>query len=213
MKTPSRLRPCLGLALLLAAPAYADGVQGQVALLSNYVWRGLSETSGNPALQGTVTYQGPLGVYAQAFASTLDYQGAHERADFSAGLRETTRAGLGINVGETAYRFDASPLDFAETHIGLRFGPLSGAIYRDWQHRNTYVETGYTVGLGSGLHLVLHAGHTFGHTVPSYSDYGAGVTKTWHRFTAGLFVTTTSSLGAPSYHAGTKVAVMVTRAW
>lgn len=212
MKAPSRLRPYVGLALLLAAPAYADGVQAQVSLLSNYVWRGLSETNGNPALQGAVSYRGPLGFYARAFASTLDYQGAHERADFAAGLSETLRNGLGINVGETAYRFDAGALNFAETHVSLRFGPLSGAIYRDWQHHNTYIETGYTVGLGSGLHLMLHAGHTFGHTIPSYSDYGAGVTKTWNRFTAGLFVTT-STLGAPSYHAGTQVAVMVTRTW
>lgn len=187
--TLARFRPMLALALLFAAPAYGEGLSGQVSLLSNYVWRGISESSGNPALQGSVLAKGPAGLYARAFVSTLDYQGANVRADFSGGISDMTPSGLGFNVGATAYRFDVNSLNFEETYLRLRFGSLSAGIYHDWQHDNTYLETGYRVGLGSGVHLILHGGHTSGRTVASYDDYGIGLTKSWHRFTVGVFVT------------------------
>jgi len=212
MNIITRLRGFLVLALLVTLPAYAAGVSGQVSLLSNYMWRGLSESSGNPTLQASVLAQGPVGVYARAFASTLDYNGADVRADFSGGIRDTTPSGLGFNVGATAYRFDVNTMDFEETYVRLRFGPLSGGVYHDWQHGNTYLEAGYQVGLGSGIHLVLHGGHTSGRTVASYDDYGIGVDKSWDNFTAGVFVTAIDRhLFSGVYD--TRAAFVLTQAW
>ncbi len=212
VRTLTRLGSALALTALFAFPAYAEGVSGQVSLLSNYVWRGISESNGNPALQGSVTAVGPVGLYAQGFISSLDYQGAHERADFTGGIRDMTPVGLGFNVGATAYRFDVSSLNFEETFLRLRFGPLLGGVYHDWQHGNTYLEAGYRVGLGSGLHLLLHAGHTSGRTVASYDDYGLGVTKSWNGFTAGVFVTATDHHVLSGMHNAT-VALALTQAW
>ncbi len=197
---------------LACAPlVHAGDFRASASLLSNYVWRGLAESNGYPVAQGAIAYHGPLGFYGRAFASTLDYQGAHERADFSAGALEMTKSGLGFNVGETAYRFDVGRLDFAETFLRLRFAGLRGALYEDWQHDNTYVSAGYHAGLGSGLYLMLHGGHTFGHTEPSYNDYGVGLAKIWRRFTLGVFVTTTTL--RPSRLDDTRVTVAFTRRW
>jgi hypothetical protein len=115
-------------------------------------------------------------------------------------------------VGATAYRFDASALNFEETFLRLRFGPLSAGIYHDWQHGNTYLETGYQVGLGSGIHLLLHGGHTSGNTVSSYDDYGVGLTKSWRSFTAGVFVTAIDRHVFSGLH-DTRVALVLTQAW
>lgn len=206
------IKAFVGCAILFAAPVYADRLQIQASLLSNYVWRGISESQGNPALQAAIRYQGPFGLYVRAFGSTVDYQGAYGRADFSGGIRNMTPSGLGFNVGETAYRFDESTLNFEESFLRLRFGEWSGAIYHDWQHGNTYLETGYTVGLGSGLHLLLHAGHTSGDTEASYNDYGIGIDEVWHRYTVGLFVTTTNTHFL-NHFGGTQVAVALTHVW
>ncbi len=208
----TRLRSALALTALLALPAYGEGVSGQVSLMSNYIWRGISESNGNPALQGSVTAVGPMGLYVRGFLSTLDYRGAHERADFTGGIADMTRSGLGFNAGATAYRFDASALDFEETFLRLRFGPLSGGIYHDWQHGNTYLEAGYRARLGSGLSLLLHVGHTSGDTVASYNDYGAGITKSWGSFSAGVFVTTDNNRVLSGFH-DTRVALVLTQAW
>ena len=212
MRTLTRLQSALALTTLLALPAYAEGVSGQVSLMSNYVWRGISESNGNPALQGSVTASGPVGLYARAFLTTLDYRGAHERADFTGGIRDMTPSGLGFNAGATAYRFDVSSLNFEETFLRLRFGPLSAGVYHDWQHGNTYLEAGYRVRLGSGFGLMLHAGHTSGDTVASYDDYGVGFTKSWHSFSAGVFVTAIDHHVISGLH-GTQVALVLTQAW
>ncbi len=212
MRTLTGSRSVLALALLFALPAYGEGVSGQVSLLSNYVWRGISESNGNPALQGSVTAVGPVGLYVSGFLSTLSYRGAHERADFTGGIRDMTPSGLGFNAGATAYRFDVSSLNFEETFLRLRFGPLSAGVYHDWQHGNSYLEAGYRVGLGSGLGLVLHAGHTSGDTVASYDDYGLGLTKSWRSFTAGVFVTAIDHHVISGLH-DTRVALVLTQAW
>jgi len=208
----TRFRPGLALALLFALPAYGEGVSGQVSLLSNYVWRGIPESNSNPSLQASVRAQGPLGLYVRASGLTLDYQGAYARADFSGGIRDTTPSGLGFDVGASAYRFNASPLNFEETYIRLQFGSLSAGVHRDWQHGNTYLETGYRVGLGSGIHLVLHGGHTSGSTVSSYDDYGLGLDKSWDRFTAGVFVTAIDRHPFSGLHE-TRVTLALSQAW
>ena len=201
----------LAVGLALAPTAHADGWRGSASILSSYIWRGIPESDGFPVAQGTVSYHGPLGLYGRIFASTLDYRGAHERADFSAGAREMTDSGLGVDAGETLYRFDVGRLNFAETFLRLRFAGLTGAVYRDWQQGNTYVEAGYDAGLGSGIYLILHGGHTFGHTERSYNDYGLGVEKVWPRFTLGLFLTTTNL--EPRHLGSTRVEVAFTRRW
>ncbi len=207
------ITPCCALlaGLVLAPLAHANSLRASASILSSYVWRGLPESDGYPVAQGAVSYHGPLGLYGRIFASTVHYQGARERGDFSLGARGMTDSGLGINVGETAYRFDVNRLDFAETFVRLRFAGLSGGVYQDWQHDNTYVEAGYDAGLGSGIHLMLHGGHTFGHTQPSYNDYGIGLAKVWRRFTLGIFLTTTDL--RPARLRDTRVAVAFTRRW
>ncbi|MHB8252627.1 MAG: hypothetical protein ACYDEV_02760 [Acidiferrobacter sp.] len=112
----------------------------------------------------------------------------------------------------TAYRFNVNALSFEETFVRLRFGPLSAGAYHDWQHGNTYLETGYRVGLGSGIHLVLRGGHTSGETIGSYDDYGLGVDKFWQRFTVGVFVTAIDRHPLTGLHE-TRVALVLSQAW
>ena len=54
----------LGVGLLMAAPAMAQersSLSGNVALTSDYVFRGISQTGGNPAVQGGADYtHGPF---------------------------------------------------------------------------------------------------------------------------------------------------------
>lgn len=66
-----------GVGVLSATPAFADnGFSGNVALTSDYVFRGISQTQGDPAVQGgfdlTTGAEGaPL--YAGAWASNVDF--------------------------------------------------------------------------------------------------------------------------------------------
>jgi uncharacterized protein (TIGR02001 family) len=66
-----------GVGVLVATPAFADSsFSGNVALTSDYVFRGISQTQGDPAIQGGfdfTTNMGGLPVYAGTWASNLDF--------------------------------------------------------------------------------------------------------------------------------------------
>src|SRR6185312_584663 len=66
-----------GLGVLSATPALADNsISGNVALTSDYVFRGISQTQGDPAIQGGfdfTTHVGTTPVYAGAWASNVDF--------------------------------------------------------------------------------------------------------------------------------------------
>lgn len=59
-------------AALLAAPAHA-GVTGSIALTSDYLFRGVSQTDQDPALQGGIEYAHDSGFYAGAWGSNVSW--------------------------------------------------------------------------------------------------------------------------------------------
>lgn len=61
------------LAAFVPARAQTAGVSGSVALVSNYVFRGLTQTDGNPALQGSLEFDDNSGFYAGAWASNISW--------------------------------------------------------------------------------------------------------------------------------------------
>jgi uncharacterized protein (TIGR02001 family) len=63
-------------ALLFTSPAWSqERWQRTVAVTTDYVYRGVSQTRGEPALQGGLQVQLPRGWSAAAWASTIDYGG------------------------------------------------------------------------------------------------------------------------------------------
>lgn len=87
----------LGVGLLMAAPAMAQersSLSGNVALTSDYVFRGISQTGGNPAVQGGADYtHGPF--YVGAWASNIDF----EELGAGSGIELDLYGGVRHNVG------------------------------------------------------------------------------------------------------------------
>jgi uncharacterized protein (TIGR02001 family) len=72
------LRQCIacgcGIAGLLAgAPLRAHELHGYFTLVSDYVFRGASQSNGDPTLQGGVDYLHPGGMFAGVFAARTDF--------------------------------------------------------------------------------------------------------------------------------------------
>ncbi len=64
---------------------------GSATLVNDYIWRGQSQTWGNPALQLGLEVSHSTGLYAGAWASNVSNQwvpGGHVETDFYAGLRD-----------------------------------------------------------------------------------------------------------------------------
>jgi uncharacterized protein (TIGR02001 family) len=137
-------------ALLAASPAWAQekedtGIPGELtgtlALTTDYVFRGISQTDSGPAIQGTVDYaymfRDEIGVYAGIFGSNVDFDEvsgpgvdrASAEFDLYGGLKGTVR-GVSWQLGFIHYAYPkASPgpdfdYDFTEAvgKLGYDFG-------------------------------------------------------------------------------------------
>ena len=53
---------------------WLDYLSGNMTMASNYVFRGISQTRNLPAVQGSLTYQLPIGLYANAWGSNVKFE-------------------------------------------------------------------------------------------------------------------------------------------
>lgn len=98
---------------LPAAPALAQSsphtVTANVGLYSEYIFRGITQTTGEPALQGGFDYGHSSGLYAGTWASNISWLedfGAYSRSslewDFYGGFKR--------NIGSTDFYFDVGTI-------------------------------------------------------------------------------------------------------
>lgn len=141
---------CLGLALplLAAVPALAQDtdppkpitVSGSVALVSDYRFRGVSQSDEEIAVQGGLTVAHESGVYAGTWASNLagwgTFGGANLELDLFAGFKLPVGDGGTLDLGLTWYMYPggSDKTDFAEFYakLGGTLGPvtlLTGIAY------------------------------------------------------------------------------------
>jgi uncharacterized protein (TIGR02001 family) len=64
---------CAVLGLLAAGPLDAHEFHGYLTLVSDYVFRGASQSNEDPTVQGGLDYRHPGGVFAGVFAAHIDY--------------------------------------------------------------------------------------------------------------------------------------------
>ena len=95
-----------------------------VAVTSNYVWRGMTRSDDSTALQGgfDTKYKG---LYVGAWASNVDFAEASDASmEYDAyGGFSSDIAGVGYDVGFIQYYFpdDKEALNFAESYLGLSY--------------------------------------------------------------------------------------------
>ncbi len=160
-----------------------------VALTTNYVWRGISQSAEKPAIQGGIDYahiggakghEGPSGFYLGAWGSNVNfgdtsptantYERAQAEFDIYGGYK--FKGGpLDLDVGFITYKYPgaASSLkyDFTEIYFGAGYGPFTAKLYRasDYQYTTsnsaTYLDLGAEFDLKFAK-LNLHVGKSSG---------------------------------------------------
>lgn len=144
-------------ALALAGTAQAQGeFTGNVALTTDYTWRGISQTDGDPAISGGFDYTNDM-FYAGAWASNVDFgagSDANIEVDFYGGLASEFSNGISWDVGVIYYAYpgaDDEDLDFVEVKgaLGYEFDggvSVGGEAYYDFDNENLYLQA--TAGYG-----------------------------------------------------------------
>lgn len=116
----------------LAGAAHAETtISGNVALTSDYAFRGISQTDQDPAIQGG--FDAVNGIfYGGVWASTIDFaaQNAELELDVYAGVTPTVGP-VTFDLGVIGYLYpsasdDASELDYWELKGGAKITPVEG---------------------------------------------------------------------------------------
>lgn len=178
--------------LCVANPAHAEGVahnvSGNVALTSDYVFRGLTQSWGNPAVQEGVEYAGANGLVAGASGSSISdrsYPGGSMELDLYAsygrpiGKDWSWRAGVysylypGANLDRTG--LPSRSLNTVEANVALSWKNLTLKYnhslsdyysadveqgYRGDSKDTGYLQLDLALPLADAWNLLLHAGHT-----------------------------------------------------
>ena len=200
-----RLKTLLGGSALLfaAAAANADGgVSGNVNLITDYAWRGISQTNQGPAVQGGFDYNDPSGVYVGVWGSNVAFAGSLE-SDWYFGYNGKINDDIGYSVGYIYYYYPKqSTLDgpggpddsFQEVNGSLSYKGLSvGLSYSNDFFGETgkaiYYNAGYDYSLPNDFGLSFHVGRSNFEDASGlldYTDYSVGVTKSYAGLDFGL---------------------------
>lgn len=201
------------LVLAAAVPAFAeeaaapaDPLSFNVGAVSEYRYRGISQTRLKPALQGGIDYAAPSGFYVGTWASTIKWikdipgGGGDVEIDLYGGYKTEVAKGLTLDVGGLYYLYPSNKLKnvagFASANTFEVYGALTyGPVTAKYSHSTTNLfgnvnskNSGYfdvtanfdlaDVGI-QGITLSPHVGHqTIKHlAVGSYTDYSLTLAK------------------------------------
>ena len=108
-----------------AAPPAAVTVSGSAAIVSDYRFRGVSQSDRQMAVQGGITLAHASGVYGGVWASNLagwgTFGGANMELDLIGGYKARVAGNATLDVGLTWYMYPggAAKTDFAEPYVKL----------------------------------------------------------------------------------------------
>lgn len=203
-------------ALLLAALPFAAQAEetsllstttANVGVVSDYVFRGISQSDENPAIQAGVNIGGATGFYAGLWGSNVDFNDGDEaeiEADISAGYKWALDAAT-LDIGAIYYAYpganDGLHYDYIEAKAGISapIGPVNAAL-------NVYISPDYFASSGTAVYTNASASMPIGNSgfslntalgrqiiddntafgVSDYTDWNLGVSYVWEKFTFGV---------------------------
>jgi len=207
------------------APAAADGdtappppftINGSATVVTDYRFRGLSQTDKKPALQGSLTVTHTSGLYVSVWGSSIDDYVADfgdQELDLIGGWKKTFKGGTTLDIGVLYYYYPGSDQgcgckyysDFFEPYIALShtLGPVTAKATVNYapsqralslggkNEDNLYGALDFSVGVPkTPISFSAHLGHNFEKSFLStgrtYTDWGLGVSVTWKSLTFGF---------------------------
>jgi uncharacterized protein (TIGR02001 family) len=182
------------------APAPDFTFSGNVALTTDYAFRGISQTDENPAIQGGFNVNHASGLYAGVWGSNVDFNedetggvdGATLEVDVFGGFASKFGdSELGYDVGVIGYLYPGADgdrnYDYAEIYAGLTYKVFSAKYYYSNEFFAETGNAGYfdltaNVPLANDFGFIAHVGRQniddntlFG--APDYTDFRIGVNK------------------------------------
>ncbi len=205
---------------LAATPAFADEtdppsditVTGSAAVVSQYRFRGLSQSDNKPAVQAAITVSHASGFYIGTWGSSASAGngpiniGGTEIDVLGGWTHGIGDSGLTVDVGAAGYIYPGAPLGNyyeiygsvaktfgpATAKVGVNYAPSQEVFNYNWtsnDRHNLYVYGDLSGGIpGTPITLHGHLGHTSGgfEWGKKYLDYNVGASVKWRMLTFDL---------------------------
>jgi uncharacterized protein (TIGR02001 family) len=207
MLSKKRLTSVVTTALLAgigATSVQASDISGNIALTSDYRFRGISQSNEDPAVQGGFDVSFEPGFYIGTWASSVDFGGDNSTGSFGT-IEMDHYAGwkgpigdsdFGIDVGYIYYNYPGDTVDpkggYQEVYVKGSWTTLVlGVNYSDDYYAKTgkfwYYSGDYSFKLMDALSMGLHAGYNsfddagvfLSNDQDSYTDYSVSLTYTF----------------------------------
>ena len=183
-----------------AAPAPDFTLAYNIGGTTDYRFRGISQSSFKPAVQGGIDFSHKSGAYAGVWASNVnwikDYIGATDgslEVDFFGGYKGELAKDLSFDVGVIAYVYPSNNTptnaNTNEIYAALTYGPVTTKYSRSLGNfvanansaASQYLEVAASFDVGNGFSITPHLGRQ---TIPNqtasagdYTDYALTVNK------------------------------------
>jgi uncharacterized protein (TIGR02001 family) len=224
---------CSGVMLagLASSAAAVEGPWGlefsaNVALTTDYVWRGVSQSDEKGAIQGGFDVAHPIGIYVGTWASNVDFDDGEPgtgdpsmELDFYGGYAHEFDIGVGIDLGVINYRYPGQDdFNWTEFYGGASYGfdfglGINAAINYSNDVFNTdetgvYYVFGADYGFDTKYPITISGSYGYydfdndvnGNDLPnSYQDWKIGVSMDVSYFTFDVSYTDTDDDGEDLY--------------
>ncbi|MCA1778379.1 MAG: TorF family putative porin [Xanthomonadaceae bacterium] len=129
-------RALIASTMLAAAGLAQADVTANVATVSNYLFRGVSQTDDGAAVQGGFDYSNDSGAYLGTWLSNIDFGGKEDaELDLYGGFGgDFGDSGVSYDIGAIYYLYPGGgDLDYAEVYGGVTVGAITASIaYTVW---------------------------------------------------------------------------------
>ena len=180
----------------------SSNLSWNLALTSDYVFRGITQTEFDPALQGGLDYSfGDTGLYVGAWASNVDFadsEGPDIELDYYIGWNHDLSETLNLDLSLVRYSY----MGEQEAYGNIDYNEVIGALAYDEMltftvaYANDYSNSGYSSlyynlagswDLGNDFAVNAGVGRTnFSDDVGSYTDWNLGVSRQFGPVNAAL---------------------------
>lgn len=193
----------MGVPTAVIAAESPHSFSGNINLTSDYLFRGVSQTTNKPAIQGGFDYEHASGFHIGTWASNVDWVTTKDNnsmeIDLYAGFTGALPGDLGYDVGVITYYYPGNKIagqptpDTTEVYVSgnwsiltLKYSHTVSKYFVAWEGPNGektrgsgYLELNAEYDLGGGWGILGHVGRqkVKNYSPASYTDWNVGVSK------------------------------------
>ena len=167
------------MASVLASSNVMAEVSANIGAMSNYLWRGVTQTSDASSVSGGIDYAHKSGLYAGLWtAGSISWTANPGDTETDSYLGFSGEdGGMGYNIGYIMYDYYDDNSDFSEVYAGISMGMFGAKYSLDSENSNSYIEVSADFELPSEFGMGLHFGSYALDTGTDYTDYSIAFSK------------------------------------